>query len=211
MRSYPAVPAKASSRLLNADAGANGGLDPATDLVLVDQTFTSDANTLVCYASVNMGTDVTVHSLTINGQTIPAGRYLTSDPSMANYLIANSSTVARTLTVLTPTVPPAAVTDLAAGDPQLDVCHAYLVGAMGRARPGQLRHPLQHRADHEQQFRRYHGRRTEPDAQGTGPGREPAGHRPDASHHVLLRNQVDQYLQPCKRSVEHRHSGYVDP
>ncbi len=93
---------KGELRLLNTAAGANGGLDIATDLVLVDQTFTSGMNTLICYASLNLATNVIVDSLMINGVTMPAGNYLTSDPAMANYLISNSATVARTLTVLTP-------------------------------------------------------------------------------------------------------------
>jgi fibronectin-binding autotransporter adhesin len=94
--------AEGELRLLNTVAGQNGGLNPNTNLVLIDQIFTSGPNTLVCYASLNLATNVTVNSFTLNGTVMPAGNYLTSDPAMANYLYSNSSTIVRTLTVLTP-------------------------------------------------------------------------------------------------------------
>ncbi len=74
-----------------------------------------------------LAADQVVHSLTIDGQEIPAGVYTQDD--FPNYILASGT---YTLTVLTPDTPPTPITDLAAGGPQTAFDHPDLVRAARR-------------------------------------------------------------------------------
>ena len=101
----PYAPDNAVLRLYNSTALGSG-----VDLVLLRDAINN------WYGTLKLAANLTVHTLTIDGAVIPAGVYRQAD--LPNYIL-NSG--AYTLTVLAPDInlPPAAITDLAASNPQI--------------------------------------------------------------------------------------------
>ena len=101
----PYTPDNAVLRLYNSAALGSG-----VDLVLLRDAVNN------WYGTLKLAANVTVHTLTTDSQIVPAGTYRQAD--LPNYIV-NSGTY--TITVLAPDInlPPAAITDLAAVNPQI--------------------------------------------------------------------------------------------